>query len=142
MKKLGIIISFVFLASSVFAWPRYKKQRDQIRPGYNYVTQTESSNGGKPLVKCNDPGNDRCKGQQPETPPSVITSSWHTFRTAMDLADTYIDAQIASGIHTGVEVKTYGIEQPDGTIETISIEITWLYDANAPFEVETEYEEL
>lgn len=142
MKKLSIILPLIFLAASVSAWPRFKKERDQLRFGYLYVTQTESSNGGTPLVKCHEPGDDKCKGQEPEVPPTVITTSWHTFSTAMDAADQYMDDKIALGIHSGTEVKTYSIQQPDGSMETITLQITWNYDVNSPFQYKTEYEEI
>ncbi|MCB9245670.1 MAG: hypothetical protein H6606_04505 [Flavobacteriales bacterium] len=142
MKQLTILSLLLFLAASASAWPRFTKQRDQLRFGYYYVTQSESSNGGRPIVKCHEPGNDKCKGQQPEVPPTVITTSWHTFSTAMDVADQYMEEQISLGVLFGTEVKTYNIEQADRSMESITIQITWTYDASAPFKFITEYEEI
>jgi hypothetical protein len=142
VRKIVIFIFIFFLGQSSMAWPKFQKHRDKLRKGYNYVTQQESTNGGRPKVFCNDPGSDHCKGLQPETGPSSITVSWHTFSTAMLLSDLYMDEQFNLGVTSGEETKTFNVLQANGTSELVTLRITWAMNENSTFEYITTYEEL
>jgi hypothetical protein len=139
MKKVTLLLALI-ATSSVYCWPRYKKSRDKIRKGYGFVVQKESTINKKVYVDCFGPGGDKCRGQQPETPPD-IKSSWKAFDVAMNLADQYVEQKFIEGVIAGDQTKVYHVKVED-SYERVILRINWWLDENSTLKYNSLYEKL